>query len=42
MRIERTEFRERLRQISADSQRTYDYLLSVSMIGSLRQAETLG
>jgi 3-(3-hydroxy-phenyl)propionate hydroxylase len=37
-----TEFRERLRQISADPQRTYDYLLGVSMIGSLRQAETLG
>jgi 3-(3-hydroxy-phenyl)propionate hydroxylase len=37
-----SEFRERLRQIAADPQRTYDYLLGVSMIGSLRQAETLG
>jgi 3-(3-hydroxy-phenyl)propionate hydroxylase len=37
-----SEFKERLRQIAADPQRTYDYLLGVSMIGSLRQAETLG
>jgi 3-(3-hydroxy-phenyl)propionate hydroxylase len=37
-----SEFKERLHQIAADSQRTYDYLLGVSTIGSLRQAETLG
>jgi 3-(3-hydroxy-phenyl)propionate hydroxylase len=37
-----SEFKERLRQIAADPQSTYDYLLGVSMIGSLRQAETLG
>jgi 3-(3-hydroxy-phenyl)propionate hydroxylase len=36
------EFQERLRGIAADPQRTYDYLLNVSMIGSLRQAATLG
>jgi 3-(3-hydroxy-phenyl)propionate hydroxylase len=37
-----SEFKERLRQIATDPQRTHDYLLGVSMIGSLRQAETLG
>lgn len=36
-----SEFSERLRAIAADPQRTYDYLLGVSMIGSLRQAEAL-
>jgi 3-(3-hydroxy-phenyl)propionate hydroxylase len=35
------EFSERLRGIAADPQRTYDYLLGVSMIGSLRQAAKL-
>ena len=36
------EFRERLIQIAADSARTREYLLSVSMISSLRRAEQLG
>ncbi len=35
------EFSERLRQISADPRRTYDFLLGVSMISSLRRAETI-
>jgi 3-(3-hydroxy-phenyl)propionate hydroxylase len=35
------EFSERLRGIVADPKRTYDYLLGVSMIGSLRQAAAL-
>lgn len=35
------EFSERLRGIVADPKRAYDYLLSVSMIGSLRRAEAL-
>jgi 3-(3-hydroxy-phenyl)propionate hydroxylase len=37
-----SEFRERLAQIAADPDRTYDYLLRVSMIASLRRAEELG
>jgi 3-(3-hydroxy-phenyl)propionate hydroxylase len=37
-----TEFADRLRHIAADPQRTYDFLLTVSMIASLRRAETLG
>jgi 3-(3-hydroxy-phenyl)propionate hydroxylase len=36
------EFRRRLLEIAADSDRTYEYLLNVSMIGSLRRAERLG
>jgi 3-(3-hydroxy-phenyl)propionate hydroxylase len=36
------EFLDRLRDIAADKQRTYDYLLRVSMIASLRRAEELG
>ncbi|HZP76105.1 MAG TPA: FAD-dependent monooxygenase [Pseudolabrys sp.] len=36
------EFRERLAAIAADRQRTHDYLIGVSMIGSLRRAEQLG
>jgi 3-(3-hydroxy-phenyl)propionate hydroxylase len=35
-------FGERLQAIAADSQRTRDYLLRVSMIASLRRAEELG
>jgi 3-(3-hydroxy-phenyl)propionate hydroxylase len=35
-------FRDRLAQIAADPTRTYDYLLRVSMIASLRRAEELG
>ncbi len=35
------EFAERLHHIAADPQRTYDFLLAVSMISSLRQAERL-
>jgi 3-(3-hydroxy-phenyl)propionate hydroxylase len=37
-----SEFRERLAHIAADPRRTYDYLLRVSMIASLRRAEELG
>jgi 3-(3-hydroxy-phenyl)propionate hydroxylase len=37
-----SEFADRLRAIAADPKRTYDYLIGVSMIGSLRQAEELG
>lgn len=37
-----SEFKERLRDITTDAKRTYDYLINVSMIGSLRQAEKLG
>ena len=37
-----TEFAERLRAIAADPKRTYDYLIAVSMIGSLRRAAQLG
>ena len=36
------DFRERLRQIAADPDRTREYLLSVSMVTSLRRAEELG
>src|SRR5262249_42530413 len=36
------EFRQKLQQIAADPGRTYDYLLRVSMIASLRRAEELG
>jgi len=36
------EFRERLAHIAADPRRTYDYLLRVSMIASLRRAAELG
>lgn len=36
------EFGARLRDIVADPQRTYDYLIGVSMIGSLRRAEQFG
>ena len=36
------EFRDRLMQIYADPVRTREYLLNVSMIGSLRRAEQLG
>lgn len=36
------EFRNRLLEIAADRNRTYEYLLNVSMIGSLRRAEQLG
>ena len=36
-----TEFSDRLRAISADPKRTYEYLVAVSMIGSLRRAETV-
>jgi 3-(3-hydroxy-phenyl)propionate hydroxylase len=37
-----TEFVERLRAIAADPQHTYEFLMRVSMIGSLRRAEQLG
>jgi 3-(3-hydroxy-phenyl)propionate hydroxylase len=36
------EFGASLREIAADSRRTYDYLLRVSMIASLRRAQELG
>ena len=36
------EFGRNLRHIAADADRTYDYLLRVSMIASLRRAEELG
>jgi 3-(3-hydroxy-phenyl)propionate hydroxylase len=36
------EFRRNLAEIAADEQRTYDYLLRVSMIASLRRAQELG
>jgi 2-polyprenyl-6-methoxyphenol hydroxylase-like FAD-dependent oxidoreductase len=36
------EFRRNLTEIAADKQRTYDYLLRVSMIASLRRAQELG
>ena len=35
-------FRQALREIAGNSQRTYDYLLRVSMIASLRRAQELG
>ena len=37
-----TEFRRNLVEIAADQRRTYDYLLRVSMIASLRRAQELG
>jgi len=37
-----TAFGEKLRQIAADPRRTYEYLLRVSMIASLRRAQELG
>jgi 3-(3-hydroxy-phenyl)propionate hydroxylase len=37
-----SEFRQSLEHIAADKGRTYDYLLRVSMIASLRRAEELG
>jgi 3-(3-hydroxy-phenyl)propionate hydroxylase len=37
-----TEFREELTGIAADTRRTYEYLLRVSMIASLRRAQELG
>ena len=36
------EFKQRLAHIAADPSRTYEYLLRVSMIASLRRAEELG
>ena len=36
------EFGQNLRHIAADQRRTYDYLLRVSMIASLRRAQELG
>jgi 3-(3-hydroxy-phenyl)propionate hydroxylase len=36
------EFRRSLMEIAADARRTYDYLLRVSMIASLRRAQELG
>jgi 3-(3-hydroxy-phenyl)propionate hydroxylase len=36
------EFRQSLQAIAADSVRTREYLLRVSMIASLRRAEELG
>jgi 3-(3-hydroxy-phenyl)propionate hydroxylase len=36
------EFRDLLRRTAADPALTHDYLLKVSMIGSLRRAEQLG
>ena len=36
------EFGQALRHIAADNGRTYDYLLRVSMIASLRRAKELG
>ena len=35
-------FKRSLREIAADEGRTYDYLLRVSMIASLRRAQELG
>jgi 3-(3-hydroxy-phenyl)propionate hydroxylase len=36
------EFKDKLLQIAADPDRTYEYLLNVSMIRSLKRAEELG
>ena len=36
------EFGRNLAEIAADRQRTYEYLLRVSMIASLRRAQELG
>jgi 3-(3-hydroxy-phenyl)propionate hydroxylase len=38
----RTEFKQRMQAIAADPKRTYDYLLGVSMIASLRRMTELG
>ena len=35
-------FRHSLQEIAADKRRTYEYLLRVAMIASLRRAEELG
>jgi 3-(3-hydroxy-phenyl)propionate hydroxylase len=37
-----TEFKRSLEEIASDAKRTYDYLLRVSMIASLRRAQELG
>jgi 3-(3-hydroxy-phenyl)propionate hydroxylase len=37
-----TDFRRNLMEIASDKKRTYDYLLRVSMIASLRRAQELG
>jgi 3-(3-hydroxy-phenyl)propionate hydroxylase len=37
-----TEFRRSLMEIAADNRRTYEYLLRVSMLASLRRAQELG
>jgi len=37
-----TEFGRNLAEIAADKSRTYNYLLRVSMIASLRRAQELG
>jgi 3-(3-hydroxy-phenyl)propionate hydroxylase len=37
-----TDFRRNLLEIASDKRRTYDYLLQVSMIASLRRAQELG
>jgi 3-(3-hydroxy-phenyl)propionate hydroxylase len=37
-----TDFRRNLMEIASDKRRTYDYLLRVSMIASLRRAQELG
>ena len=37
-----SEFGEKLRHIAADERRTYEYLLRVSMLASLRRAEEVG
>jgi 3-(3-hydroxy-phenyl)propionate hydroxylase len=37
-----TEFKRNLMDIASDKKRTYDYLLRVSMIASLRRAQELG
>ena len=40
--VEGIEFGRMLAEIAADKDRTYEYLLRVSMIASLRRAEELG
>ena len=37
-----TQFGRELADIAADARRTYDYLLRVAMIASLRRAQELG
>ena len=37
-----SEFKERLAEIASADSRTYDYLLRVSMVASLRRAAELG